>query len=113
MSLQFTIYFSFLLFLLGLFGILYFKNYMSHLLSLQLIIISGGINFLGFSKFLYQETIWDKIFIFIGIISIYLLVFLILFYGYSRLNDIYKEIELEDYRLFRIDKSDWWGDEHS
>ena len=86
---------------------------MSHLLSLQFIIISGGINFLGFSKFIYQETIWDKIFIFMGIISIYLLVFLILFYGYSRINDIYKEIELGDYRLFKIDKSDWWGDDHS
>jgi len=111
LNLQFINYFSFLLFLLGLFGVSYYKSFLSIMISLQVMILAGAINFFSFSVFLYQEPIWDKIFVIFGFISIYLLLFSIVFYNYSKQNMIYRNIALDDYKLFKIEKADWWGDE--
>ena len=112
MSLQLIIYFSFLFFLLGVFGIFYSKDIISVFVSYQFIIISAAFNFLGFSQFLYRDSIWDKIFIIFGVISIYLLMFCIVFYLYSNLNYLDKKILLMEFRLFRIEKSNWWGEDN-
>jgi len=73
MNFQFIIYFNFLIFLMGVFGIFYGKDIISVFISFQFIIISAVINFLSFSQFLYQNSLWDEIFVIIGIISIYFL----------------------------------------
>lgn len=87
---------------------------MSLLISFHLIIVSGCINFLGFSLFLYKSSIWDKIFIFIGMISIYIFMFSLIFYRYCEASSwgskgISKDFE--NFRLFELDLGSWWGED--
>ena len=116
MSLEFVFYFSFLLFLLGLFGLLYSSDIVSILISFQFIIISSVINFISFSYFLYQDSVWANIFVFLGMISIYLLMFCIIFYSYLSFNNLNGDLDsrnvLRDFKLFKLDRSDWWGEDN-
>ncbi|MCL4377434.1 MAG: hypothetical protein M1409_03460 [Actinobacteria bacterium] len=114
MNLQIINYFSFFLFVLGLFGISYYKNFLSTVISMQIMFVAGIINFFSFAEFLYQEPVWDKIFVIFSAIVIYLLLFSIVFYKYSKQNQVYgniNNIEFADYKLFKIEKTDWWGDD--
>lgn len=112
MNLQVSIYFSFLLFLLGVFGILYSNSIVSLLISFQFIITSSGINFLSFSQFLYQNSVWDKIFIFSGMVSLYVFMFCIIFYSYSSFKYLDNEVNLGRFKLFEMNLSSWWGDDN-
>ncbi len=114
MNLQIINYFSFLIFLLGLFGVSFYKSFLSVLISFQLIIVSGLINFFSFSLFLYNESVWDKTFTLLGIISVYLLMFSIVYYNFATSGKIRNKATIrsgDDYLLFKLDKSDWWGED--
>ncbi len=112
MNFQFIIYFNFLLFLMGVFGIFYSRDIISVFISYQFIIISAVINFLNFSQFLYQSSLWDKIFIIFGITSLYFLMFCIIYYIYLKLDILDKEALYRDFKLFKITRSDWWGEDN-
>ena len=114
MNLQLINYFSFLIFLVGLFGVSFYKSFLSILISLQLIIVSALINFFSFSLFLYSESVWDKTFTLLGTISVYLLMFSILYYNFATGGKIRDKAPFgpgDDYLLFKLDKSDWWGED--
>jgi hypothetical protein len=40
-----------------------------------------------------------------------LILFSLVYYNYSRQTQIYELDVLKDFRLFKPDKSDWWGDD--
>ncbi|MCL4418124.1 MAG: hypothetical protein M1365_15805 [Actinobacteria bacterium] len=114
MNLQIISYFGFLIFLLGLFGISFYKSFLSILISFQLLIISALINFFSFSLFLYSESVWDKTFTLLSIISVYLLMFSIVYYNFAadgKLIDKALFKSRDNYFLFKLDKSDWWGED--
>jgi NADH:ubiquinone oxidoreductase subunit K len=111
MSFQLIMYFSLLLFLLGIFGIFYSRDIITLFVSYQLIIISAVINLLSFSNLLYVHSLWAETFIISGVITIYFLMFCIVYYAYSRLDLMEKKLLYGNYRLFRITKSDWWGED--
>lgn len=111
MNFQLIIYINLLFFLMGIFGILYSRNLISVFVSFQFIIIAATLNFLSFSRFLYQQLLWDKIFIIIGSIIIYLIMFCLVYYIYLNRDPLDKEIFYRDLRMFRITKSDWWGED--
>jgi len=114
LNLQIISYFSFLIFLSGLFGLLFYKRFLSVLISFQLIIISALINFFSFSLFIYSESVWDKTFTILGIISVYLLMFSIVYYDLAaggKIKDRISAATRDDYMLFKPDKSDWWGED--
>lgn len=113
MNLQYIVYFSFLIFLLGIFGASFSRGFLSIIISFQFIIISALCNFLAFSLFLYEASVWDKTFIFIAFAGIYLLLFAIVFYNYSRQTNVYELDARKDFGLFKFDRSDWWGEEKS
>jgi hypothetical protein len=77
-------------------------------------IVSALINFFSFSLFLYNESVWDKTFTLLGVISVYLLMFSIVYYNFATGGKT-KDKELyglrDDYLLFKLDKSDWWGED--
>ena len=111
MNIQYIVYLSFLIFLLGIFGASFSRSFLSIIISFQLIIISSLCNFFAFSLFLYTSSVWDKTFIFFAFASIYLLLFAIVFYNYSRQTNVYELDARKDYQLFKFDLSDWWGEE--
>ena len=110
MNIQIIIYISFLMFILGLFGVLYSKDIVSILISLQFIIMSGGINFISFSQTVYQDPLRGMIFVFMAFITIYLFLFAFIFYIYINLTHFDSESLLKDFVLFKLNKRDWWGD---
>jgi NADH:ubiquinone oxidoreductase subunit K len=112
MNFQLIIYFNLLIFLLGIFGIFYSRNIITMFVSYQFIIISAIINFLSFSNLLYMHSLWAEVFIISGVISIYFLMFCIVYYIYSKLSLLDKKVLCENYRLFRIITSDWWGEDN-
>lgn len=114
MNLQLISYFSFSIFLLGLFGVSFYKSFLSKVISFQLIIVSALINFFSFSLFLYSESVWDKTFTLLGIISVYLLMFSIVYYNFAtgeKIRDKAPSGPRDEYLLFKLDKSDWWGED--
>jgi len=114
LNLQLITYFSFLILLSGLFGVSFYKSFLSILISFQLIIVSALINFFSFSLFLYNESVWDKTFTLLGIISVYLLMFSIVYYNFATGGKIRDKAPFgpgDDYPLFKLDKSDWWGED--
>ena len=81
------------------------------MVSFQFIIISALINFYSFSLFLYESSSWDKTFILLAFMSIYLALFSIVFYNYSRQTGVYELDVREDMRLLNFEKADWWGED--
>jgi NADH:ubiquinone oxidoreductase subunit K len=112
MSFQLVIYANLLLLLIGVFGILYSKDIVSIFVSMQLIIISGVMNFLVFSQFLYQRSLWDKIFIILGVTIIYLVMFCLVYYLYLNKDELSRETLYNNFKFFKIKKSDWWGEDN-
>lgn len=111
MNIQYISFLSLAILLLGIFAVIYDKKFMSIIIAFQLIIISAIINFLSFSLFLYTLSSWDKVFIFFGVMTIYMLTFIIVIYNYSKQTNIYEIDVLGDVRLFVFSKSDWWGED--
>ena len=112
MNFELVIYFSFLLFLLGIFGVFYSRNILSLLITFQLIIISSIINFFSFSQFLYAGAIWDNIFIIFGIVALYLFMFAIIYFIYINQDIMERKKYMEEFKLFKITRSDWWGEDN-
>lgn len=111
LNIQYISFLSLAILLLGIFAVIYDKKFMSIIIAFQLIIISAIINFLSFSLFLYTLSSWDKVFIFFGVMTIYMLTFIIVIYNYSKQTNIYEIDVLGDVRLFVFSKSDWWGED--
>jgi len=111
MNFQFITYFSLLVFLMGIFGIFYSRDIISVLISFQFILISAVINFLGFSQFLYQSSLWDEIFIIFGIASIYFLMFCVISYFYLKLDLLDRKVLNRDFKLFKVERHDWCGED--
>lgn len=111
MNFQLIIYINILFFLIGIFGILYSGELLSIIISFHFIMISAILNFLNFSMFLYQQVLWDKIFIIIGSIIIYLIMFCLVYYINLAGDPLDKQIFNKDLRMFRIAVSDWWGED--
>ena len=114
MNFQFIVFFNFLIFLMGVFGIFYSKDIISVFVSFQFIIISAVINFLNFSQFLYQSSLWGEIFVILGITSIYFLMFCIVYHVhiYLKMDSLDREALFREFKLFKITKSDWWGEDN-
>jgi NADH:ubiquinone oxidoreductase subunit K len=110
MNFQFIIYFSLLVFLMGIFGIFYSRDIISVFISFQFILISAVINFLSFSQFLYQSSLWDEIFIVFGIASMYFLMFCIISYFYLKLDLLDRKALDRDFFMFKVERHDWWGE---
>jgi NADH:ubiquinone oxidoreductase subunit K len=111
LNIQIINFLSFTLLVLGIFGAAYSRRFLSIMISFQLIIISALLNFYSFSLFLYESSTWDKTFILLAFMSIYLVAFSIVFYNYSRQTGVYELDVKEDMRLFKFEKADWWGED--
>jgi len=111
LNLQYIVFLSFFIFLLGIFGASFSRSFLSIIISFQFIIISSLCNFFAFSLFLYESSVWDKTFVFIAFAGIYLLLFAIVFYNYSRQTNVYELDARKDFGLFKFEGSDWWGEE--
>ncbi len=113
MKLQYLNYIIFLIFLLGLCSVACVKKFLSILISIQIILVSATLNFYSFSLFLYSLTSWDKIFVFFGLLTIYIFLILIVFYNYFKQTGLYQIDVLKDLNLFKLSKSDWWGEDNN
>jgi NADH:ubiquinone oxidoreductase subunit K len=111
LNLQIIILSSFAIFLLGIFGLSFYRSFLSAIIAFQFIIFSATIIFFSFSLFLYNSSVWDKTFIFFAFASIYILQFLIVFYNYSTQTGVYELDVKKDFRFFIFSKSDWWGED--
>jgi len=112
MNFQLVIYFNLLLLLIGIFGIFYSEDIISVFISLQFIITSASLNFLSFSRFLYQRSLWDKIFVISGVTIIYFLMFCLVYYLYLNQEVLGKRKLYKEFKIFKISISDWWGEDN-
>lgn len=111
MNIQIIITISFIMFILGLFGILYAKDIVSVLIASQFIIMSGGVNFISFSQTVYQAPLRGMLFVFLAFMTLYLFLFALVFYLYIHLTHFDSESLLKDFMLYKLNIRDWWGDE--
>jgi hypothetical protein len=58
------------------------------------------------------HSLWGGAFVISGVITVYFLMFCIVYYIYSKLNFMEKKVFYENYMLFRIITSDWWGEDN-
>ena len=112
MSIQIIFYISTILFLLGVVGLFVSKDLVSVFVAYQLTIVAAVINFLSFFIYRGFAGIWDKIFLIMGSITLYLLIFAVFFYIYLNTGIIDKKKIIKDHRLFIPKKSDWWGEDN-
>jgi len=112
MSIQVIFYISTILFLLGIAGLFISKDIVSVFAAYQLIIVSAIINFLSFFIYRGPVDIWNKIFLVMGSITLYLLIFAVFFYIYLNTGIIERDKIIEDHRLLIPKKSDWWGEDN-
>ena len=112
MSIQIIFYISTTLFLLGIVGLFVSKDLVSVFVAYQLIIVAAVINYLSFFIYRGLVGIWDKIFLIMGSITLYLLIFAVFFYIYLNIGIIGRYKILKDHRLFIPKKSDWWGEDN-
>ncbi|MCE5328944.1 hypothetical protein LLG07_01205 [bacterium] len=80
MNITFIFLASSLLFLIGVFGSLFFGSVTKIIISLQCILTAAVINFLGFAQILYGTSVWAVTFVLISVILIFLFQFMIVFY---------------------------------
>ena len=112
MNLQYISFFSFALIILGVFGTVISRRFLQVIISFQFLIIAALINFYSFSLFKYETSNWDKTFILISFITIYLLLFLTVFYNYSKQTNVY-DLDVKGYcGVFKFERSDWWGEDN-
>jgi len=111
MSIQIIFYISSILFLLGIAGVFVSRDIIPVFVAYHLMIIAAIINFLSFSIHWGSGSPWDKIFLIMGSIALYLFIFSVFFYLYSNIGIIKRQEILKDHRLFIPEKSDWWGED--
>jgi NADH:ubiquinone oxidoreductase subunit K len=110
-DIAFIFYSGSLLFIIGVFAALFFKEISKILISLQLILTAAVINFLGFSQILYGTSVWSVTFIFIAVTAVFLFQYAIVFYLKSNIYQ-YKTDKLNySSSLYYFKISDWLGDE--
>ncbi|MBN2072941.1 MAG: hypothetical protein JW770_03230 [Actinobacteria bacterium] len=103
-------YITLAIFLLGVSGLFFSRDFLSAIVSNQLMVIAAFINFLNFS-FINPGQVWDRVFVLSGFIAIYLFAFGIILNIYTRANTLKPAGILFDFRLFIFRKSDWWGED--
>ena len=65
-----------------------------------------------FSYFLYQGSLWDKTFLMLGLIPVYMLLFMILFYAYTLWERDKAEV-WQQLNFWEWGFSAWWGEDKS
>ncbi len=112
MSTQIIFYISTVLFLVGIVGLFVSRDMISVFVTYQLIVIAAIINFLSFFIHNGSGGLWDKIFLIIGSITLYLFIFAVFFYIYSNIGILKRQEIIGDHRLFILKRSDWWGEDN-
>ncbi|MHB1346804.1 MAG: hypothetical protein ACYCXK_04860 [Candidatus Humimicrobiaceae bacterium] len=110
MNLVFIFYASLALFIVGLFGSLFFKSITSQLISFQFIIASSMINFLSFSQILFESQISILVFVLLSVFLIIIFQFCIILYLYSSLNEPKLKLAEPDCSLFHFGIPEWLGE---
>lgn len=110
MNLTFIFYISFALFIIGLFGVLFFKNITAAIISIQFIIVSSMINFLSFSQILYETATAVLAFVLLSIFLIIIFQFAIIVYLYSNLNEPKLGTTEFENNLFFFSLDEWLGE---
>ena len=111
MSIQIIFYISTVLFLVGIVGLFVSRDIITIFVTYQLIIVAAIINFLSFSIHGEYGSQWGKIFLIMGSITIYLLIFAVFFFIYSNIGIIKRQEIIKDHRLLIPEKSNWWGED--
>ena len=101
-----------ILFLISVFGLFVSTDIVSVFIAYQLMVAAAVINFLNFFIYIEIGQLWIKVFLIIGLLTIYLLAFAVFFYIYSNTGILERKAIIKDYRLFRLEKSDWWGEDN-
>jgi len=112
MSSELIFYIAMVLFLISVAGLFVSADIISVFISYQLMTAAAIINFLNFSVYMETGQLWIKVFLIIGLLTIYLLVFAVFFYIYSNTEIVERKTIIKDHRLFRLEKSDWWGEDN-
>jgi len=112
MSSELVFYIAMALFLISVFGLFVSADIVSVFIAYQLMAAAAIINFLNFSVYMEIGQLWIKVFLIIGLLTIYLMVFAVFFYIYSNTEMLERKTIIKDYRLFRLRKSDWWGEDN-
>lgn len=110
MNLVFIFYAGFALFIIGLFGVLFFKSITSQIISLQFIIVSSLINFLSFSQILYESPTSILAFVLLSVFLIIIFQFSIIAYLYSGLNEPKLSLTGFEHGLFYFGIAEWLGE---
>jgi NADH:ubiquinone oxidoreductase subunit K len=102
---------SFILFLIGLFSVLFFNDIIKQIISIQFILASSLINFLSFSQTLYDSSTIIIIFVLLSVFLIILFQFLIIIYLYLNFTKYdFKIVKFEN-SLFYFNLKEWMGEE--
>lgn len=112
MSSELVFYMAMILFLISVFGLFVSTDIVSVFIAYQLMVAAAVINFLNFFIYIEIGQLWIKVFLIIGLLTIYLLAFAVFFYIYSNTGILERKAIIKDYRLFRLEKSDWWGEDN-
>ena len=110
MNLVFIFYASFTLFIIGLFGSLFFKSITAQIISVMFITVSSLINFLSFSQILYESPTSILAFVLLSVFLIIIFQFSIILYLYSGLNESKLRMTQLDYGLFYFGIAEWLGE---
>ena len=106
----FIFYASFTLFIIGLFGSLFFKSITAQIISVQFIMVSSLVNFLSFSQILYESPTSILAFVLLSVFLIIIFQFSIILYLYSGLNEPKLRMTQLDYGLFYFGIAEWLGE---
>jgi NADH:ubiquinone oxidoreductase subunit K len=110
LNLVFIFYTGFTLFIIGLFGVLFFKSITSQIISLQFIIVSSLVNFLSFSQILYESPTSILAFVLLSVFLIIIFQFSIIVYLYSGLNEPKLNRTEFEHSLFYFGIAEWLGE---
>lgn len=110
MNLVFIFYASFALFIIGLFGALFFKSTTAQIISFQFITVSSLVNFLSFSQILYESPTSILVFVLLSVFLIIIFQFCIILYLCSGLNEPKLKITELEYGLFYFGVAEWLGE---
>lgn len=111
MSIETIFYMSMILFLISSLGLLISYDAVSFFISRQIMIAAAVINFLNFSLRISPEDFRARMLLVVGLLTLYLLEFTLLFYIYSNTDSLQRKSVSEGYRLFSLKKSYWWGED--
>ena len=111
MDLGTVFYLSMVLFFISVLGILITSDLISFFISRQVMVAAAVINFLNFSLCIIPGDNGLRILMILGLLTMYLIEFTVLFYIYSNTDSIQKMAASAGYGIFSLKKSDWWGED--